>query len=164
MPLPRAFAKPFGPASSRSGMADAPCWSPLFSPAGCCLATLPLETGRTSPNAKTQPHQTRDQPCDRSQGEPKSERIASRWSPCGQQCLLAVSASLRLWRMSQNSEVRGAMSKEWLDQQGVPSIENQWINIALRPLRPCGLHCAQAISLRPVRYPNGPAKGRSRMP
>jgi RNA-directed DNA polymerase len=47
------------------------------------------------------------------------------------------------WRMSQNSKVRGAMNNEWLDQQGVPSIENQWINI---------------------RYPNGPAKGRSRVP
>ena len=47
------------------------------------------------------------------------------------------------WRMSQNSKVRGAMNNEWLAQQGVPSIENQWINI---------------------RYPNGPAKGRSRVP
>jgi RNA-directed DNA polymerase len=46
------------------------------------------------------------------------------------------------WRMSQNSKVRGAMNNQWLDQQGVPSIENQWINI---------------------RYPNGPAKGRSRV-
>jgi len=33
------------------------------------------------------------------------------------------------WRMSQNSKVRGAMNNEWLDQQGVPSIANQWINI-----------------------------------
>lgn len=47
------------------------------------------------------------------------------------------------WRMSQNSKVRGAMNNQWLDQQGVPSIENQWINI---------------------RYPNGPAKDRSRVP
>ena len=47
------------------------------------------------------------------------------------------------WRMSQNSKVRGAMSNEWLDQQGVPSIENQWINI---------------------RYPNAPAKARYRVP
>jgi RNA-directed DNA polymerase len=47
------------------------------------------------------------------------------------------------WRMSQNSKVRAAMNNEWLDQQGVPSIENQWINI---------------------RYPNGPAKGRPRVP
>ena len=46
------------------------------------------------------------------------------------------------WRMSQNSKVRVAMNNEWLDQQGVPSIENQWINI---------------------RYPNGPAKGRSQV-
>ena len=33
------------------------------------------------------------------------------------------------WRMSQNSKVRAAMSNEWLDQQGVPSIANQWISI-----------------------------------
>lgn len=46
------------------------------------------------------------------------------------------------WRMSQNSKVRVAMNNEWLDQQGVPSIENQWINI---------------------RYSNGPAKGRSQV-
>jgi hypothetical protein len=36
-----------------------------------------------------------------------------------------------------------AMNNQWLDQQGVPSIENQWINI---------------------RYPNGPAKDRARVP
>tara|TARA_R110002096_G_scaffold54517_22_gene140695 strand:+ start:11064 stop:12446 length:1383 start_codon:yes stop_codon:yes gene_type:complete len=42
------------------------------------------------------------------------------------------------WRMSQNSKVRAAMTNEWLDQQGVPSIANQWISI---------------------RYPDGP-KGR----
>ena len=33
------------------------------------------------------------------------------------------------WRMSQNSKVRTAMTNEWLDQQGVPSIANQWISI-----------------------------------
>ena len=33
------------------------------------------------------------------------------------------------WRMSQNSLVRIAMTNEWLDQQGVPSIAKQWINI-----------------------------------
>jgi len=42
------------------------------------------------------------------------------------------------WRMSQNSKVRGAMTNQWLDQQGVPSIATQWVNI---------------------RYPEGP-KGR----
>lgn len=47
------------------------------------------------------------------------------------------------WRMSQNSKVRIAMNNEWLEQQGVPSIANQWISI---------------------RYPNGPAKGRPRKP
>lgn len=46
------------------------------------------------------------------------------------------------WRMSQNSKVRGAMTNEWLDQQGVPSIANQWISI---------------------RYPDGP-KGRTENP
>ena len=46
------------------------------------------------------------------------------------------------WRMSQNSKVRGAMNNEWLDQQGVPSIANQWINI---------------------RYPDGP-KGQKEKP
>ena len=46
------------------------------------------------------------------------------------------------WRMSQNSKVRAAMTNEWLDQQGVPSIANQWISI---------------------RYPNGP-KGRPENP
>ena len=33
------------------------------------------------------------------------------------------------WRMSQNSIVRTAMSNQWLVQQGVPSIANQWISI-----------------------------------
>ena len=66
--------------------------------------------------------------------------------------------------MSQNSKVRVAMNNQWLDQQGVPSIENQWINIALAAARPCGLPFGQAISLRSVRYPDGPAKGRPRVP
>jgi len=47
------------------------------------------------------------------------------------------------WRMSQNSRVRIAMNNQWLEQQGVPSIANQWISI---------------------RYPNGPAKSRPRKP
>ena len=46
------------------------------------------------------------------------------------------------WRMSQNSLVRVAMTNQWLDQQGVPSIENQWINIALASARPFGLPLA----------------------
>jgi len=46
------------------------------------------------------------------------------------------------WRMSQNSLVRIAMTNEWLDQQGVPSIANQWISI---------------------RYPDGP-KGQKENP
>lgn len=46
------------------------------------------------------------------------------------------------WRMSQNSLVRAAMTNQWLDQQGVPSIANQWINI---------------------RYPDGP-KGQKENP
>jgi len=41
--------------------------------------------------------------------------------------------------MKHNSLVQTAMTNEWLDQQGVPSIAKQW-NI--------------------IRYPNGPAKGR----
>lgn len=41
------------------------------------------------------------------------------------------------WRMSQTSVVRAAMNNQWLADQGVPSIANQWINI---------------------RYPDGPAK------
>jgi RNA-directed DNA polymerase len=46
------------------------------------------------------------------------------------------------WRMSQNSKVRAAMNNGWLDQQGVPSIADQWISI---------------------RYPDGP-KGRQENP
>ena len=46
------------------------------------------------------------------------------------------------WRMSQNSLVRIALTNEWLDQQGVPSIANQWIII---------------------RYPDGP-KGQKEKP
>jgi len=42
------------------------------------------------------------------------------------------------WRMSQNSKVRAAMTNQWLIDQGVPSIANQWVSI---------------------RYPDGP-KGR----
>jgi RNA-directed DNA polymerase len=33
------------------------------------------------------------------------------------------------WRMSQNSKVRAAMTNQWLIDQGVPSIANQWISI-----------------------------------
>ena len=47
------------------------------------------------------------------------------------------------WRMSQNSLVQIALTNEWLDQQGVPSIAKQW-NI--------------------IRYPNGPARGRLEKP
>jgi RNA-directed DNA polymerase len=43
------------------------------------------------------------------------------------------------WRMSHNSLVQRAMTDEWLRQQGVPSLEKQWVSI---------------------RYPNGP-KGKS---
>jgi RNA-directed DNA polymerase len=64
---------------------------------------------------------------------------------------------------NQNSKVRTAMTNEWLDQQGVPSIANQWINIALAWPRPFGLHFIPAISLRSVRYPEGP-KGRPENP
>ncbi len=67
------------------------------------------------------------------------------------------------WRMSQNSKVRIAMSNEWLDQQGVPSIADQWVSIALATARPSGLHFIPAISLRSVRYPDGP-KGRLENP
>ncbi|MCB1231266.1 MAG: reverse transcriptase [Verrucomicrobiae bacterium] len=41
------------------------------------------------------------------------------------------------WRMSQTSFVRAAMNNQWLADQGVLSIANQWVNI---------------------RYPDGPAK------
>ena len=44
------------------------------------------------------------------------------------------------WRMSHNSLVKRAMNNEWLAQQGVPSLEHQWVSI---------------------RYPNGPKKSRS---
>jgi len=47
------------------------------------------------------------------------------------------------WRMSHNSLVQMALNNRWLEQQGVPSIAAQWINI---------------------RYPDGPAKGRPRKP
>lgn len=47
------------------------------------------------------------------------------------------------WRMSHTSIVCAALNNEWLDQQGVPSIATQWINI---------------------RYPGGPAKGRPKNP
>ena len=33
------------------------------------------------------------------------------------------------WRMSQNSLVRTAMTNDWLSDQGVPSIEEQWISV-----------------------------------
>jgi RNA-directed DNA polymerase len=42
------------------------------------------------------------------------------------------------WRMSQNSLVRRAMTNDWLSEQGLPNMEQQWVSI---------------------RYPNGP-KGR----
>jgi RNA-directed DNA polymerase len=41
------------------------------------------------------------------------------------------------WRMSHNSLVQRAMTDEWLRQQGVPSLEKQWVSI---------------------RYPDGPEK------
>ena len=33
------------------------------------------------------------------------------------------------WRMSQNSLVRWAMNNEWLEEQGLPSLEKQWCSI-----------------------------------
>ena len=33
------------------------------------------------------------------------------------------------WRMSSNSIVQRAMTDQWLSQQGVPSIREQWIAI-----------------------------------
>ncbi|MDB2673814.1 hypothetical protein N9Y81_02545, partial [Akkermansiaceae bacterium] len=39
------------------------------------------------------------------------------------------------WRMSQMSLVRWAMNNDWLEEQGLPSLEKQWCSI---------------------RYPNGP--------
>lgn len=47
------------------------------------------------------------------------------------------------WRLCHTSIVSAALNNEWLEEQGVPSIAKQWINI---------------------RYPNGPAKGRPRKP
>jgi RNA-directed DNA polymerase len=47
------------------------------------------------------------------------------------------------WRLCHTTIVSAALNNDWLEQQGVPSIANQWINI---------------------RYPNGPAKGRSTNP
>ena len=47
------------------------------------------------------------------------------------------------WRLCHTTIVSAALNNDWLEQQGVPSIATQWINI---------------------RYPNGPAKGRSRVP
>ena len=46
------------------------------------------------------------------------------------------------WRMSQNSKVSSAMTNQWLDEQGVPSIVDQWVSI---------------------RYPDGP-KGKKENP
>lgn len=43
------------------------------------------------------------------------------------------------WRMSHNSIVQRAMTNQWLSDQGVPSIEKQWVTI---------------------RYPDGPKKGK----
>jgi RNA-directed DNA polymerase len=43
------------------------------------------------------------------------------------------------WRMSHNSIVQRAMTDAWLAEQGVPSLEKQWVSI---------------------RYPNGPKKSR----
>ncbi len=43
--------------------------------------------------------------------------------------------------MSANSLVQRAMTNDWLSQQGVPSIEQQWVNI---------------------RYPDGPKKAKGR--
>lgn len=47
------------------------------------------------------------------------------------------------WRMSQNSLVKMAMTNEWLADQGVPQIEQQWTLI---------------------RYPDGPKRGRRMKP
>ena len=33
------------------------------------------------------------------------------------------------WRMCQNSLVRMALTNEWLGDQGVPSIEEQWVSV-----------------------------------
>jgi hypothetical protein len=42
--------------------------------------------------------------------------------------------------MSHNSLVKRAMNNQWLAEQGVPSLENQWVSI---------------------RYPDGPKKSKS---
>ena len=33
------------------------------------------------------------------------------------------------WRMSNNSLVKRAMTNDWLAEQGVPSLEKQWVSI-----------------------------------
>ena len=43
------------------------------------------------------------------------------------------------WRMSQMSLVRWAMNNDWLEEQGLPSLEKQWCSI---------------------RYPNGPKESK----
>ena len=44
------------------------------------------------------------------------------------------------WRMSHNSLVKRAMNNKWLAEQGVPSLEKQWVSI---------------------RYPDGPRNKKS---
>ena len=42
------------------------------------------------------------------------------------------------WRMSNNKLVNRALTNEWLAAQGVPSLEEQWVSIALASPRPFG--------------------------
>ena len=59
----------------------------------------------------------------------------------GERILRSVRKYLaRHWRMSHNSLVKRAMNNQWLAEQGVPSLENQWVSI---------------------RYPDGPKKSKS---
>ena len=69
-------------------------------------------------------------------GRPRPRRLRlMRLGVPREQVHLASRSRKGPWRMSQNSIVQSAMTNAWLSQQGVPSIEEQWIAI---------------------RYPNGP--------
>jgi hypothetical protein len=60
------------------------------------------------------------------------------------------------WRMSQMSLVRWAMNNDWLEEQGLPSLEKQWCSICLPFVAPHGqssrlAHSRWSVAIRTVR-------------
>jgi hypothetical protein len=104
-------------------------------------------------NPKTQSTPVGDSEGKGSHGKPESKRVASRWSPFGQQSLLAVSTSLRQPR-TRRRNLTGAGNQR---QQGafgnapperLLEDEPELIRPARPRASPCGLCCVPSMAAR----------------